>query len=97
MLKRHRCNIDLGKNVLRFAIGNTGETMEAPFLHEKDLPTNKGGTMGFDAERENAEIEARMEKMETEEEDGGGGDKEATGDEKEKNVGGEEEKKTGSE
>lgn len=95
MLKRHRCNIDLGKNVLRFAIGNTGETMEAPFLHEKDLPTNKGGTMGFDAERENAEIEARLEKMETEEEG-----KEAAGDGNEKKDDGkdnmEEEKKNGS-
>ena len=83
MLKRHRCNIDLGKNVLRFAIGNTGETMEAPFLHEKDLPTNKGGTMGFDAEKTNAEIEARLEKMETEEEEG----KEAAGDGNEKKNG----------
>jgi len=71
MLKRHRCCIDLAKNVLRFAISG-GSTMEAPFLHEKDLPTSKGGTMGFDAERENAEMEARREKMETEEEDGGG-------------------------
>jgi len=69
MLKRHRCCIDLGKNVLRFALGATGETMEAPFLHEKDLPTTKGGTMDFDATRANAEIEARLEKMETDEED----------------------------
>lgn len=69
MLKRHRCCIDLGKNVLRFTLGAAGETMEAPFLHEKDLPTSKGGTMGFDVDRENAEIEARMEKMETEEEE----------------------------
>jgi len=69
MLKRHRCCIDLAKNVLRFTITGGG-TMEAPFLHEKDLPTSKGGTMDFDAERENAEIEARMEKMETDEEEG---------------------------
>ena len=69
MLKRHRCNIDLGKNALIFPLGMTGECMEAPFLHEKDLPTSKGGTLGFDAERENAELEARWEKMETEEED----------------------------
>ena len=68
-LKRHRCNIDLGKNALIFPLGMTGECMEAPFLHEKDLPTSKGGTLGFDAERENAELEARWEKMETEEED----------------------------
>lgn len=66
MLKRHRCCIDLAKNSLVFPLGLTGEKMEAPFLHEKDLPTSKGGTMGFDAERENAELEARWEKMETE-------------------------------
>lgn len=70
MLKRHRCNIDLGKNALVFPIGLTGESMEAPFLHEKDLPTSKGGTMGFDAERENAELEARWEKMDTGEDEG---------------------------
>jgi len=68
MLKRHRCCIDLGKNVLRFTISG-GTAMEAPFLHEKDLSTSKGGTMDFDVERENAEVEARMEKMETEEEE----------------------------
>jgi len=69
MLKRHRCCIDLAKNALVFPLGLTGESMEAPFLHEKDLPTSKGGTMGFDAERENAELEARWEKMDTEEDD----------------------------
>lgn len=67
MLKRHRCSIDLAKNVLRFTLGHGGgaggETMmEAPFLHEKDLPTSKGGTMGFDADSENAKIEARDRK-----------------------------------
>ena len=82
MLKRHRCCIDLEKNVLRFAIGggtgqghgqgggSTVEYMEAPFLHEKDLPTSKGGTMDFNPEEENALVEARMEKMETDDEDG---------------------------
>ena len=80
MLKRHRCSIDLAKNVLRFTLGATGQTMEAPFLHEKDLPTSKGGTMGFDAERENAEIEARLEKMETDEDEGEGSKKEEGGD-----------------
>lgn len=70
MLKRHRCCIDLGKNVLRFAIaGGAATAMEAPFLHEKDLPTGKGGTLDFDADRENAEVAARMEQMETEEEE----------------------------
>ncbi|KAL7531652.1 hypothetical protein ACHAWF_003862, partial [Thalassiosira exigua] len=75
MLKRHRCCIDLGSNVLRFGLGGGGGTMEAPFLHEKDLPTSKGGTRGFDAERENAEVEARFEKMEEDDkEDERGGD-----------------------
>lgn len=34
MLKRHQCNIDLQRNVLR--IGTTGT--ETPFLHENELP-----------------------------------------------------------
>lgn len=89
MLKRHRCSIDLAKNVLRFTLGASGgETMEAPFLHEKDLPTSKGGTMDFDAEKENAEVEARLEKMETDEEEGGKKEKEEEG-----NVDGKEGKK----
>lgn len=75
MLKRHRCCIDLGANALRFATVGGG-TMEAPFLHEKDLPTSKGGTKGFDAARENAEVEARLEKMETEDDAAGGEKKE---------------------
>lgn len=74
MLKRHRCCIDLAKSVLRFALGGAGEVMEAPFLHEKDLPKSKGGTMDFDAEKENAEVEARLEKMETDDDDEGGQD-----------------------
>jgi len=91
MLKRHRCQIDLAKNVLRFAIGSTGETMEAPFLHEKDLATEKGGTKGFDAEKENAELEARLSKMEAEDEEkAGNGDGE---DEKKKEEGGEDDEK----
>ena len=67
MLKRHRCCIDLGSNVLKFPLAGGGEGMEAPFLHEKDLPVEKGGTLGFDAERENAEVTARWEEMEKEE------------------------------
>lgn len=59
MLKRHRCNIDLSKNVLQF--GGLGET---PFLHEKDLDESKGGTKGFDAEKSNMEIEKMMKDME---------------------------------
>ena len=98
MLKRHRCCIDLGKNVLRFAIGHTGQTMEAPFLHEKDLTTNKGGTKDFNAERENAEIEARLEKLEAEAEEEekkkeAGGSKDDGN--KDEEMGEEEEKKSG--
>jgi hypothetical protein len=46
--------------------------LDAPFLHEKDLPVEKGGTLGFDVERENAEVEARWNEMEdgTKEEEG---------------------------
>ena len=90
MLKRHRCQIDLAKNVLRFAIGSTGETMEAPFLHEKDLATEKGGTKGFDAEKENAELEARLSKMEAEDEEK---EKTGNGEDEKKEEGGEDDEK----
>jgi hypothetical protein len=68
MLKRHRCNIDLGRNMLVFPLAGGGTGMETEFLHEKDLPVEKGGTLGFDAERENAQIEERWEKYEKESE-----------------------------
>ena len=55
MLKRHRCNIDLAKNALVFRIGD--QTLEAKFLHEKDLSEAKGGTQGFDAKKNNEELE----------------------------------------
>jgi len=73
MLRRHRCSIDLGTNVLRFSIGRgEGETvLEAPFLHEKDLPISKGGTMDFDPEKSNRMVEKRMERMDTDKDDGG--------------------------
>eukprot|EP01082_Thalassiosira_pseudonana_P015789 g14433.t1 g14433 contig9:1826223-1827768(+) len=85
MLKRHRCSIDLAKNALIFPVGSSGDVMVAPFLHEKDLPVAKGGTLGFDAERKNAEIEAHYERLEKAEESGksGGGkseEKEGDGD-----------------
>ena len=35
--------------------------MEAPFLHEKDLDKNNGGTRGFDAAKSNAELEKILE------------------------------------
>lgn len=46
MLKRHRANIDLVEGVLKFQGANG--FVSTPFLHEKDLPQNKGGTKGFD-------------------------------------------------
>eukprot|EP00557_Chaetoceros_sp_GSL56_P000505 CAMPEP_0176488624 /NCGR_PEP_ID=MMETSP0200_2-20121128/6816_1 /TAXON_ID=947934 /ORGANISM="Chaetoceros sp., Strain GSL56" /LENGTH=513 /DNA_ID=CAMNT_0017885635 /DNA_START=62 /DNA_END=1603 /DNA_ORIENTATION=+ len=61
MLKRHRCNINLDRNVLEFRVGMTGRIMETPFLHEKDLSEGKGGTLGFDAEKNNKEIEKMMQ------------------------------------
>ena len=37
------------------------QSMEAPFLHEKDLDENKGGNRGFDAAKSNAELENILE------------------------------------
>lgn len=51
MLKRHRCALDLIKGVLRFQ-GSGQQFVETPFLHEKDLPTTKGGTQDFDPNKE---------------------------------------------
>ena len=62
MLKRHRCNIDLEKNVLSFCL--TSGKMETPFLHEKDLDESKGGTKGFDPKRANEELEKTMNEKE---------------------------------
>jgi Predicted aspartyl protease len=59
MLKRHRCNINLDRNVLEFRVGV--ESLETPFLHEKDLSEAKGGTLGFDVEKSNKEVEKMME------------------------------------
>jgi len=56
MLKRHRCNINLHSNQLEFTTGG----VKTSFLHEYQLPVNKGGTMGFDAEENNKEIEEAM-------------------------------------
>ena len=42
MLKRHRCKIDSERIALVFGLPD-GQSMEAPFLHEKDLDKNKGG------------------------------------------------------
>lgn len=62
MLKRHRCNIDLSRNVLQFGTGTN--SFSTPFLHEKDLSEAKGGTQGFDADKSNKELEELMEEQE---------------------------------
>lgn len=59
MLKRHKCDVDLGRNVLQFSVGH--EKLETPFLHEHELIEAKGGTMGFDAAKSNKEIEKLMQ------------------------------------
>jgi len=81
MLKRHRCSIDLRKNSLVFS-GDDGvsDRMEAPFLHEKDLRQDKGGTKDFDVELSNKEVEMRMEE-ENEENKSSGQKKEGLDDE----------------
>lgn len=61
MLKRHKCKIDLERNVLVFG---TVKDMETPFLHEKDLDETKGGTKGFDAEKANRELQKELEERE---------------------------------
>lgn len=45
MLKRFNCSIDLLEGKLKFRLGS--DTLETPFLHEKDLDSSKGGTKGF--------------------------------------------------
>lgn len=47
MLKRHRCSIDLEKDVLRIMGGSGAE--EVPFLAENELP--KSGTFGKDGQK----------------------------------------------
>ena len=59
MLKRHRCQIDLGRNCLIFPTNN-GPAIEAPFLHEKDLDVEKGGTKGFNADVANKDYDEMM-------------------------------------
>lgn len=59
MLKRHRCSINLDKSVLEFRVGK--EVLETPFLHEKDLSEARGGTLGFNVEKNNQEIEKMLD------------------------------------
>jgi DNA damage-inducible protein 1 len=53
MMKRHLCLLDLQSGKLKFPIAG----IEAPFLHEKDLNQDQGGTQGFDAEKSNLEVQ----------------------------------------
>lgn len=55
MMKRHQCQIDLEKGVLRFRIPPT-QHLEVAFLHEKDLDESQGGTKGFNAALANAKL-----------------------------------------
>jgi len=55
MLKRHRCSIDLAEGKLFFE-GANGR-VSTPFLHEKDLPETKGGTLGFNPNKQPNEDE----------------------------------------
>lgn len=50
MLKRHRCSIDLAEGKLYFE-GASGR-VSTPFLHEKDLPETKGGTLGYNPNKQ---------------------------------------------
>jgi hypothetical protein len=68
MMKRHTCQIDLERGVLKFRLA-PGEYMETHFLHEKDLDETKGGTKGFNAERANEELVELERKREAQEED----------------------------
>lgn len=54
MLKHHTGCIDLGRNVLKFPMVGGGAGTEFQLLHETVSPLKKGGTTGFDAEKENA-------------------------------------------
>mmetsp|Transcript_1447 Transcript_1447/g.3015 ORF Transcript_1447/g.3015 Transcript_1447/m.3015 type:complete len:106 (-) Transcript_1447:217-534(-) len=67
MLRRHKCKIDLELNALVLVIaraqgGGPDEHYLAPFLHEHDLDETKGGTLGFDADRANKELEELQKK-----------------------------------
>lgn len=55
MLKRHRCCIDLGSNVLRIVGGSGIE--EIPFLPENELP--QSGTFGRDGQKEESNSDAK--------------------------------------
>jgi DNA damage-inducible protein 1 len=57
MMKRHLCVLDLQAGCLKFRLAGDDQYLETPFLHEKDLDQEKGGTKGFDAAKSNADNE----------------------------------------
>ena len=61
MLKRHTCSIDLETGNLKFRIA-PGQYLQTPFLHEHELDESKGGTKGFDAEKNNQRLMDAMKK-----------------------------------
>jgi DNA damage-inducible protein 1 len=68
MMKRHMCSIDLERGCLRFRLG--ADFMEAPFLHEKDLTEEQGGTRGFNADKANQEHLASLLESSNDKNDG---------------------------
>jgi len=70
MLKRFNCSIDLLEGKLKFRLGS--DTLETPFLHEKDLDSSKGGTKGFDAKKANQELIEAQRKYEDKKDDNEG-------------------------
>jgi DNA damage-inducible protein 1 len=61
MLKRHTCSIDLETGNLKFRIA-PGQYLQTPFLHEHELDESKGGTKGYDPEKDNQRMLEAMQK-----------------------------------
>jgi hypothetical protein len=63
MMKRHLCQLDFYSGCIRFypsghhhPTGTTTDIVEVPFLHEKDLDLEQGGTKNFDINKANEEF-----------------------------------------
>ena len=59
MMKRHLCQLDLQQGCLNFPVSG----VKVPFLHEKDLNESQGGTLGFDADKANLELQEALMKQ----------------------------------
>jgi predicted aspartyl protease len=65
MMKRHMCCIDLQEGCLKFRLGAVGhEFLSVPFLHEKDLSLEQGGTKGFNVDAANQEYLDHVQRQE---------------------------------